>query len=232
MRYRICLGLGHAGNNTVRNKNEAIRTLLNTNEDMEKFERYVLERPTHLTESVGAAAGSKATATKEDALKKTEEFFLKCRNHAKKNNIEALIYFSGHGEETTGNWEFEKKQSTLDGLLGTATWYTETVSLDEIVQKMNLCQYKGPLTLWCDCCFSGAWVEKVKENVDKGDPSYKQVTVVAASSGKNPADAGVFSNYMFKGGHTEINATARHMLHQKGACWTDHEGGKVKIKYF
>ena len=56
------------------------------------------------------------------------------------------IYYTGHGEKNTGNWCFKD----------------ETVSLQEIIQICNDCNFEGNLVLYCDCCYIGNWCELLK----------------------------------------------------------------------
>ena len=62
----------------------------------------------------------------------------------------ALIYYTGHGEEETGNWCFK------DGVIT----FKEMFDLYER-------HFRGKLLyLICDCCYSGQWIQRCGEALD------------------------------------------------------------------
>ena len=62
----------------------------------------------------------------------------------------ALIWYTGHGEEGTGNWCFK------DGV----------ITFEEVFALYKK-HFRGKLLyLICDCCFSGHWVQRCGETLD------------------------------------------------------------------
>ena len=68
----------------------------------------------------------------------------------------ALIWYTGHGEKTTGNWCFK------DGV----------ISFEDLF-ALYMDHFRGKiLTLVCDCSYSGSWVEQCAKKLDEiGIPS-------------------------------------------------------------
>ena len=62
----------------------------------------------------------------------------------------ALIWYTGHGEEGTGNWCFK------DGV----------ITFEEVFDLYKK-HFRGKLLyLICDCCFSGHWIQRCGETLD------------------------------------------------------------------
>ena len=78
------------------------------------------------------------------------------------DNFNIVIYYTGHGQKYTGHWCFS------DGV----------VTLDDILQLMKKYKIKKRVTIICDCCYSGKWVQQI---VKCYDDENMDVTIQAAS---------------------------------------------------
>ena len=84
--------------------------------------------------------------TKNDATERIRKFFEFCF----RGNFKPMLYYTGHGEEDTGNWCFQ------DG----------TIGIEEI---FSMCQSNMEYpTIISDACFSGHWVNYAHEKLVKG----------------------------------------------------------------
>lgn len=87
---------------------------------------------------------------KEEVMQSLKELFQRDDGDIKQ------VYYSGHGTAYEGNWCFENAEGEV----------CEYVTLEEV---MDLWQKHSPdpqsqyLWLVLDCCFSGAWVKKAKQ---------------------------------------------------------------------
>eukprot|EP01084_Bolivina_argentea_P285002 488625_1 len=77
--------------------------------------------------------------TKATALNSIKQCAQECKQ---KNGKYVRIYYTGHGENNTGNWCF----------------YDGTISLKEVITTV-ISVYRGvdDIQIYCDCCFSGNW---------------------------------------------------------------------------
>ena len=72
-------------------------------------------------------------------------------NLASQNKDELTIYYSGHGDDKTGNW------ITADKYKWFPSYESYTVSLQEVLQTIENTGFRGTVTIVCDCCYSGKW---------------------------------------------------------------------------
>jgi len=105
-------------------------------------------------------------------LEKIDTFFADCVE----NNYQPQIYYTGHGA-SGGDWCFPEKKSRI--------------RFDDILELVE--KHGGPCwctILYCDCCFSGAWVKRAD--------GLGQISVQSACGEDEYAYDGVFSAAKFK----------------------------------
>ena len=78
-------------------------------------------------------------------------------------NTEIIIYYAGHGAEVCGNWlvcdpTIPIEQATLEDMIEVGLEDILDVWISRPEEARSLC-----LTILADCCFSGHWVQKLKE---------------------------------------------------------------------
>ena len=83
---------------------------------------------------------------------------------------EVIIYFAGHGQEETGDW------GAYTMIQGEGVLSLHVTMEDILNQWIEVEKDKDPedylhLTIISDCCFSNKWVERLKEDIEKGDDS-------------------------------------------------------------
>eukprot|EP01084_Bolivina_argentea_P091928 165460_1 len=104
----------------------------------------------------------------------------KAAEYTKENGASGLIiYYTGHGEEDTGNWCFS------DGV----------ITLDQVVNVVS--KYCHIFEMFCDCCFSGNWAEELSEYANE----LKCVKVYAACFPEevaydDPDEGGYFTRWL------------------------------------
>ncbi|KAL5516765.1 hypothetical protein EMCRGX_G002173 [Ephydatia muelleri] len=78
-------------------------------------------------------------------------------------NTEIVIYYAGHGDMGSGNWlvcdpTIPIEQATLEDMIEVGLEDILDVWISRPEEARSLC-----LTILADCCFSGHWVQKLKE---------------------------------------------------------------------
>lgn len=66
-------------------------------------------------------------------------------------HLQHLIWFAGHGEVGTGNW-----------MIG-----NDTITFEDVLELYEKFFFNRILYIVCDCCYSGRWVTKLAERLDK-----------------------------------------------------------------
>merc|ERR1712228_344869 len=74
------------------------------------------------------------------------------------------IYYTGHGEQGTGNWCFSNG----------------TISLLQILKAVRSVNQDCDITLYADCCFSGNWCQDLEHCVDEYNNVFNGVYIYAA----------------------------------------------------
>ena len=101
----------------------------------------------------------------------------------------ALIYYTGHGQEGTGNWCFK------DGF----------ITFEEIFDLYKR-HFRGKLLyLLCDCCYSGQWIQRCGEALDSmsigacGHQARKHDILIKISTACLPSETAWDTHYSSQG---------------------------------
>ena len=105
------------------------------------------------------------TTNKEAVLGSIKELF----DDKKRKGF--ILYYSGHGQKDTGNWCFEGKRKIMadDGVIKEEYVIREYISLNDIMKLWNNREKNDSFEQWlfiiADCCYSGAWVNILKNDL-------------------------------------------------------------------
>jgi hypothetical protein len=121
-------------------------------EDVEHVDAYLQEK--------GVVVHRKFCEEKGDPRK--EDVLGAITEALRRSSSTTILYYSGHGCRSTGDWCFEKMEHG-----GTIMTYISFAEIVALWKKQQGIFFRSRLLLILDSCHSGAWVEKC---VDLGDP--------------------------------------------------------------
>ena len=134
-------------------------------EDRQSFINFISQQPYAWYSSISDKQENVILPQGDMRSKKQIEEFI---NVAHLTNLpegsEVIIYFAGHGQEDTGDWGAYKDEAVL----------SLHVTMEKILDLwIGAEKDKDPadylhLTIISDCCFSNKWVQRLKEDIEKG----------------------------------------------------------------
>jgi hypothetical protein len=197
----LCFAIGSAGagvGGAAKYKSKQVKEtddeigLLSTKADIEAFRQWSqrLSYSWHGSIEVSGKVGKKS-----DVVRELRRFLDECKKQGKIPQI----YFSGHGDESTGDWIFP------DG----------NISFDDVENHNHAISGPMVVNVISDCCFSGKWVQKSAKKTKMN---------VLASCGPHDTAINLIFSQAFFGGSSEHKA----VLTDLNACYTMFDGSKCK----